>query len=132
MRKLFLLLLLAICATPASAGTVALSGRFTWDTGAAIEGTVILIQVTATGDVKVGHWSIGRYGAVSASVALQDWGTYRFELRDLAGNLIARGTMVAFPTLQSGQVNLVISQAQNHVKSARFVVAMGDLATAAP
>lgn len=116
-----------------STESVALSGRFSWDTGGAVQGSVSLFQqILGAPERKVGEWNLNRKGAVSASVALQIWGVYRFELHDPAGNLLQKGLIVAFPSLQAGNLHMVIAQATNQVISARFTVTMSDLITTGP
>ena len=120
---------------PTSASTtesVALSASFKWDNGAAIQGTVSLFQQTASGSVNVGQWPISRQGSVSATLTLQVWGIYRFELHDTSGNLVRSGVIMAFPTLQSGSVQVVLVSSTNQVKSTKFTVVMGDLITTGP
>lgn len=117
---------------PLPSMNVALSGKFTWDSGAALQGSVGLFQSTSTGDQKIGQWAISSTGSVAATVTLQTWGVYRFELRDAPGNLIKQGSMIALPTLQSGQVQLVLDQANSQVKSATIAAKMGDLVTTGP
>ncbi len=118
-------------ASPATE-SVTLSGKFNWDNGTPIQGSVSLVQQTASGDLKIGQWPIGAKGYVSASILLHVWGFYRFEIRDIAGALIRDGAIVAFPSLQSGNVHLVLSLATRQVMSTTFTVAMGDLVTTAP
>lgn len=115
---------------PAAASQgVSLNGKFTWDTGSAVTGTVSLYQEIPTGDVKLGQWQLGNNGSVNFSVTLHDWGVYRFELRDPSGALIRESALVALPGLTSGQLQLVLNQSNNSVKSAKFTVAMADLVT---
>jgi len=112
--------------------SVALSAKFTWDTGSAIQGSVVLSQQTTSGSTQIGKWTINNQGSVSATLTLQVWGVYIFELLDSSGNVLKNGAIVAFPTLQSGSLQVVLVSATKQVKSANFTVAMGDLITTAP
>jgi hypothetical protein len=115
-------------AAPLTEG-VSLNGKFTWDSGSPIHGTVAIYQQALTGDKKLGQWPVGNTGSVAVSVTLQDWGIYRFELRDLNGVLIRESAIVALPGLTSGQLQLVLYQSNNGVKNAKFTVGMADLVT---
>jgi len=115
-------------AAPLTEG-VSLNGKFTWDSGSPIHGTVAIYQQALTGDKKLGQWPVGNTGSVAVSVTLQDWGIYRFELRDLNGVLIRQSAIVALPGLTSGQLQLVLYQSNNGVKNAKFTVGMADLVT---
>jgi flagellar basal body L-ring protein FlgH len=112
--------------------SVALSAKFTWDTGSAVQGSVILSQQTTSGSTQIGKWTINSQGSVSATLTLQVWGVYTFELLDASGNVLKNGAIVAFPTLKSGSLQVVLVSATKQVKSANFGVAMGDLITTAP
>jgi hypothetical protein len=116
----------------ASTESVALSAKFTWDTGAAVQGSVVLSQQATSGTTQIGQWTINNQGSVSATLTLQVWGFYSFQLLDTSGNLLQNGAIVAFPTLQSGNLQVVLASSTKQVKSAKFTVAMGSLITTGP
>jgi hypothetical protein len=118
--------------TPATE-SVTLTGRFNWDSGAALHGSVSLIQQILSGPGQsLGTWHLNSRGYVSVPLTLQVWGVYRFELHDAAGNLLKSGVFVVFPSLIAGELRVVVAQATNQVVSAKFIVSMSDLITAGP
>jgi hypothetical protein len=143
-RVLLVLVAIFACATMSLAQTsiaaptpatesVTLTGRFNWDSGAALQGSVSLFQQILVGpNQSLGTWHLNSRGYVSVPLTLQVWGVYRFELHDTAGSLLKSGVFVVFPSLLAGELRVVIAQATNQVVSAKFIVSMSDLITSGP
>lgn len=130
MKKLLVLLSVALFWLAGSAMGTQVSMKFTYDDGSAVAGTIVLYQVATPADLQIGTYTLDSSGRVSANVALNPAAAYHAKLVAPNGTAMqefwtinASSSIVnaALSILPTGEVDVVLLKSNSTVKTVQFV-----------
>jgi hypothetical protein len=130
MKRIFVMLSVAVFCLAVTANATLVRARFTFDDGSPVAGKVVLFRVATPADVQVGTYTLDAQGRVSSDIALDPSANYRAQLVAPGGTVLQEvwslpipttAAVAIFQTLPSGELDIVLAKADASVKSAQFV-----------